>query len=36
MIRPSGTEPVLRIYSESETYQEAIKILDQVEKTLKS
>ena len=36
MIRPSGTEPVLRIYSEAETYQEAIKILDQVEKTLKS
>ena len=28
MIRPSGTEPVLRVYSEAATSEEAFRILD--------
>jgi phosphomannomutase len=34
MIRPSGTEPVLRIYSESENYEKVIAILDATKSTV--
>lgn len=34
MIRPSGTEPVLRVYCESTTSEEVIKILDTVKEIL--
>jgi len=34
MIRPSGTEPVLRIYSESNTSANAFDILDQTKSTI--
>jgi len=35
MIRPSGTEPVLRTYAESSTTEGAFKILEEVHKTIK-
>lgn len=34
MIRPSGTEPVLRVYCEAETSEESFKILDTVKAEL--
>lgn len=34
MIRPSGTEPVLRVYSQAPTHDEAIKILDHTKNTI--
>lgn len=34
MIRPSGTEPVLRIYAEAPTQQEALDILDACQKQI--
>lgn len=34
MIRPSGTEPVLRIYSESENFEKVIEILDATKATV--
>ncbi|HMX86340.1 MAG TPA: phosphoglucomutase/phosphomannomutase family protein, partial [Saprospiraceae bacterium] len=34
MIRPSGTEPVLRVYSQAPTHEEAIEILEQTKKTI--
>jgi len=34
MIRASGTEPVLRLYSEAATDTNAVAILDSVTKTL--
>ncbi len=34
MIRPSGTEPVLRVYSESHSSQEAFNILDATKATI--
>lgn len=34
MIRPSGTEPILRTYAEAPTSDEAIKILEHTRKTL--
>ena len=36
MIRPSGTEPVLRVYSQGTTAADAREILDQTHQTLKS
>jgi phosphomannomutase len=35
MIRPSGTEPVLRTYAESKDTEGAFKILEEVHKTIK-
>ncbi len=34
MIRPSGTEPVLRVYAQAPTHEEVIKILDVVKDVL--
>jgi phosphomannomutase len=34
MIRPSGTEPVLRIYAEAENAEMVRKILDETRNTL--
>ena len=34
LIRPSGTEPVLRTYAESKTREEAFSLLEAVEKEL--
>lgn len=34
MIRPSGTEPVLRVYSESDSSASAFDILDQTKKAI--
>jgi phosphomannomutase len=34
MVRPSGTEPVLRVYAEAGDYEEAVKILDAAKETL--
>jgi phosphomannomutase len=34
LIRPSGTEPVLRVYAEAATEEEAIAILDATKKTI--
>lgn len=34
MIRPSGTEPVLRVYSQAPTHTEAIEILEQTKNTI--
>ena len=34
MIRPSGTEPVLRCYGEAENMDEVYKILENVKQTL--
>ena len=34
MIRPSGTEPVLRVYSEAPTSADSFKILDKVKAVL--
>jgi phosphomannomutase len=34
MIRPSGTEPVLRIYSESENHAKVIDILNAAKSTV--
>ena len=34
MIRPSGTEPVLRVYSESDTSENAFNILDHTKSTI--
>ncbi len=34
MIRPSGTEPVLRVYAEAENKAAAIKILDETKETI--
>lgn len=36
MIRPSGTEPVLRTYAESATTEGAFKILEEVHQTIKN
>lgn len=36
MIRPSGTEPVLRTYAEGDTYAEAIDILGETHRSLSS
>ncbi len=36
MIRPSGTEPVLRVYAEAPTIEEVRKILSETEKTIRS
>jgi phosphomannomutase len=34
MVRPSGTEPVLRTYSEASSSEESFKILDATKATL--
>jgi phosphomannomutase len=34
MIRPSGTEPVLRVYAESSSQEGAFKILEEVKKVI--
>jgi phosphomannomutase len=34
MIRPSGTEPVLRTYAEARTQKECFEILEKVHKSL--
>jgi phosphomannomutase len=34
MIRPSGTEPVLRVYAEAHDYEEAVNILEATKETL--
>jgi phosphomannomutase len=34
MIRPSGTEPLLRVYGQSSDYESTIKILDQTKATI--
>jgi len=36
MIRPSGTEPVLRLYAEAKTTEKAGKLMDSLEKTIHS
>jgi len=34
MIRPSGTEPVLRIYAEASTFEQAVDILEEAKKVI--
>ena len=36
MIRPSGTEPLLRVYGQSNSYENTISILDQTKATILS